>query len=327
MIRLPPADRSQGGSKMSDVQIGKSQVYASTLGLGTNAVGGHNLFANLEDEQGKEVLREALRNGITLLDTAYAYGHGRSEELIGEVLQEPEFDRARVILATKAAHVPGQPGVMDNSPEFLRNAVEDALGRLQTDYIDIFYIHFPDNKTPKNEAIAALAELKEAGKIRAIGVSNFSLDQIKEANAEGHLDVVQDKYSLLHREAETTLFPYLEANEISFIPYFPLASGLLTGKYTGTEQFEKEDRRLKNPDFQAPRFQEITGAVSQLKPLAKANDCTVAQLVLAWYLKSPHVAAVIPGAKQAAQVADNAKATDVHLSQTDYQTISDLFRF
>ena len=311
---------------MSDVQIGKSQVYASTLGLGTNAVGGHNLFQNLKDDQGKEVLREALRNGITLLDTAYAYGNGRSEELIGEVLQEPEFDRARVILATKAAHIPGQPGVMDNSPEFLRNAVEDALGRLQTDYIDIFYIHFPDTKTPKDEAIAALAELKEAGKIRAIGVSNFSLAQIKEANAQGHLDVVQDKYNLLHREAETTLFPYLEANQISFIPYFPLASGLLTGKYTGTEQFEATDRRQKSR-LQAPRFQEITAAVSQLKPLAKANDCTVAQLVLAWYLKSPHVAAVIPGAKQPAQVVDNAKATDVHLSSADYQTISDLFHF
>ena len=176
---------------MSDVQIGKSQVYASTIGLGTNAVGGHNLFANLEDEQGKEVLREALRNGITLLDTAYAYGHGRSEELIGEVLQEPEFDRARVILATKAAHVPGQPGVMDNSPEFLRNAVEDALGRLQTDYIDIFYIHFPDNKTPKNEAIAALAELKEAGKIRAIGcLQLFLRSNQRKPNAEDTADVV-----------------------------------------------------------------------------------------------------------------------------------------
>lgn len=312
---------------MSDVQIGKSQVYASTLGLGTNAVGGHNLFQNLEDEQGKAVVREALRNGITLLDTAYAYGHGRSEELIGEVLQEPEFDRARVILATKAAHIPGKPGVMDNSPEFLRNAVEDALSRLQTDYLDIFYIHFPDTNTPKAEAIAALAELKEAGKIRAIGVSNFSLDQIKEANTEGHLDVVQDKYSLLHREAEDHLFPYLEANEISFIPYFPLASGLLTGKYTGEEQFSQDDRRLKNPDFQSPRFQRITDTVSQLKPLARTNDCTVAQLVLAWYLKSPHVAAVIPGAKQANQVADNAKATDVHLSQVDYQTISDMFHF
>lgn len=134
---------------MADVQIGKSQVYASTLGLGTNKIGGHNLFKNLDDKVGKEVLRTALRNGVTLLDTAYAYGFGQSEKLIGEVLQEAEFDRARVIIATKAAQVPGNEEQLDNSPEFLQNAVEDALKRLQTEYIDIFYIHFPDEATKK----------------------------------------------------------------------------------------------------------------------------------------------------------------------------------
>lgn len=311
---------------MSDVRIGKSQVYASALGLGTNAVGGHNLFPGLDDENGKEIIRTALRNGITLLDTAYAYGLGRSEELIGEVLQEPEFDRARVIIATKAAHVPGNEGEKDNSPEFLRNAVEDALKRLKTSYIDIFYIHFPDHKTPKNEAVAALHELKEAGKIRAIGVSNFSLDQIKEANLEGYVDVVEDQYSLLHRHAETELFPYLKQHEISFVPFFPLASGLLTGKYTQELEFEDGDIRQDNPDFQSKRFKEIIAKVDQLKPMAAHHDADVAQLVLAWYLKNPDVAAVIPGAKRPDQVADNAKATDIHLSYDDYDFIDKLFK-
>ena len=215
---------------MSEIRIGKSQVYASNLGLGTNAVGGHNLFPDLNDETGKEVVRTALNEGLTLLDTAYAYGNGRSEELIGEVLQEKAYDRARVIIATKGAHDASQEGGFNNSPAFLEKAVEEALRRLKTDYLDIFYIHFPDKTTPKAEAIGALHRLKEAGKIRAIGVSNFSLEQIKEANANGFLDVVEDQYSLIHRETEA-LFPYLTSQHISFIPYFPLASGLLTGKY------------------------------------------------------------------------------------------------
>lgn len=311
---------------MSEVRIGKSRVYASALGLGTNAVGGHNLYPNLTDEMGKEVVRTALNNGITLLDTAYSYGQGRSEELIGEVLQEPEFDRSRVIVATKAAHDPSRGGKFNNSPEFLKEAVEAALKRLQTDYIDIFYIHFPDETTPKNEAVAALHELKEAGKIRAIGVSNFSLEQLKEANQDGYVDIVEDRFSLIHREVEKELFPYLKENHISFVPYFPLASGLLTGKYDKEADFEDSDFRSKNPDFKGERFKEIVAKVDQLKPLANNYDATVAQLVLAWYMKHPQVDVVIPGAKRAEQVEANAKAVDIRLTQTDFEQINDLFR-
>ncbi|MDU6523958.1 aldo/keto reductase [Enterococcus devriesei] len=311
---------------MSEVRIGKSRVYASALGLGTNAVGGHNLYPNLTDEMGKEVVRTALNNGITLLDTAYSYGQGRSEELIGEVLQEPEFDRSRVIVATKAAHDPSRGGKFNNSPEFLKEAVEAALKRLQTDYIDIFYIHFPDETTPKNEAVAALHELKEAGKIRAIGVSNFSLEQLKEANQDGYVDIVEDRFSLIHREVEKELFPYLKENHISFVPYFPLASGLLTGKYDKEADFEDSDFRSKNPDFKGERFKEIVAKVDQLKPLANNYDATVAQLVLAWYMKHPQIDVVIPGAKRAEQVEANAKAVDIRLTQTDFEQINDLFR-
>lgn len=311
---------------MSEVRIGKSRVYASALGLGTNAVGGHNLYPNLTDEMGKEVVRTALNNGITLLDTAYSYGQGRSEELIGEVLQEPEFDRSRVIVATKAAHDPSRGGKFNNSPEFLKEAVEAALKRLQTDYIDIFYIHFPDETTPKNEAVAALHELKEAGKIRAIGVSNFSLEQLKEANQDGYVDIVEDRFSLIHRELEKELFPYLKENHISFVPYFPLASGLLTGKYDKEADFEDSDFRSKNPDFKGERFKEIVAKVDQLKPLANNYDASVAQLVLAWYMKHPQIDVVIPGAKRAEQVEANAKAVDIRLTQTDFEQINDLFR-
>ncbi len=310
---------------MTDVQIGKSQVYVRSLGLGANAIGGHNLFPNLDEEEGKEIVRTALRNGINLIDTAYMYGEGRSEELIGDVLQEEAFDRNQVIIATKAAHRPEEPNKKDNSPEFLTQAVEEALTRLKTNYLDIFYIHFPDETTPKEEAIRALHQLKEAGKIRAIGVSNFTLEQLKEANAEGYVDVVEDEYSLIHRQAESELFPYLAEHSISFVPYFPLASGLLTGKYTQETTFSNDDIRSKKPDFQGDRFKKIVSAVDQLRPIAASYDATIPQLVLAWYMKNPAVAAVIPGAKQASQVADNAQALDIHLSATDYQAIDHLF--
>ncbi|MBA5267017.1 aldo/keto reductase [Enterococcus hirae] len=313
---------------MAEIRIGHSQVYAEQLGLGANAIGGHNLFANLKDETGKEVVRTALQNGINLIDTAYAYGNGRSEELIGEVLQENEFDRSRVIIATKAAHVLGQKGVFNNSPEFLTRSVEEALRRLQTDYIDIFYIHFPDKETPKNEAVAALNKLKEAGKIRAIGVSNFSMTQLKEANQDGYVDVVEDKFSLIHREAEKERWPYLEQHNISFVPYFPLASGLLTGKYhlNSLQSMAPDDPRKKNPDFQGERFEKIIQAVEQLAPIAKNNQASIAQLVLAWYMKNPRISVVIPGAKKPEQVRDNARALDIHLSSTDYHTIDQLFK-
>ncbi|MDT2677499.1 aldo/keto reductase [Enterococcus dongliensis] len=311
---------------MTDVRIGKSQVYASTLGLGANAVCGHNLYPDLSEEVGKEVIRTALNNGITLLDTAYSYGNGRSEELIGEVLQEAAFDRSRVILATKAAHDSQQPGKFNNSPKFLQQAVEHALQRLQTDYIDIFYIHFPDEMTPKNEAVAALQQLKEAGKIRAIGVSNFSLEQLKEANQDGYVDIVEDRFSLIHREHENDLFPYLKENKISFVPYYPLDSGLLTGKYDKETQFAPSDLRSKNPDFKGARFKAIITKVNQLEPIARDYDATIAQLVLAWYLKHPQIDVVIPGAKRPDQVAANAKAVDLQLTVEDFGKIDQLFK-
>lgn len=313
---------------MSEVKIGHSQVYAEAIGLGANAVGGHNLFSGLADETGKGVVRAALDNGLNLIDTAYIYGEGRSEQLIGEVLQEPAYDRSRIIIATKAAHLPDQPKKFDNSPEFLNKSVDEALERLQTDYIDIFYIHFPDEATPKNEAVAALHELKEAGKIRAIGVSNFTLDQLKEANQDGYVDIVQDQFSLIHRTAEKELFPYLEANEIGFVPYFPLASGLLTGKYDleSPKHFSEDDPRKNKPNFQGERYEQIITAVDQLKPLAEKYQATTAQLVLAWYIAHPRISFVIPGAKKPEQVADNAKALDIHLSLEDAQTIDQLFR-
>ncbi|WJV43371.1 aldo/keto reductase [Apilactobacillus kunkeei] len=307
------------------VKIGKSNVESTPLGLGTNAVGGNNLFPNLKDETGIQIVKTGLDSGITLLDTAFAYGMGHSEELIGQAIKG--YDRSKFVIATKAAQDTSDGDVkINNNPQFLKKSVDDALKRLQTDYIDIFYIHFPDDQTPKDEAVAALNEMKQEGKIKAIGVSNFSLDQIKEANKDGLVDVVEDQYSLLHRDAETEMFDYLRENNISFVPFFPLASGLLTGKYSEVVDFPENDIRHGNPDFTGERFKKIVEKVNNLKPLADKHGITTAQLVLAWYIKNPDVTVVIPGAKRPEQVQSNAKALNVSLSDEEYAQIDNDFR-
>lgn len=308
----------------ANVTIGKSDVESTPLGLGTNAVGGTNLFPNLQDQTGIEVVKAGLDNGIKLLDTAYVYGLGHSEELVGQAIKD--YDRHSFALATKGAHdFSSGSEVINNDPEFLTAQVEASLKRLQTDYVDIYYIHFPDDNTPKAEAVGALQRLKEQGKIRAIGVSNFSLAQIKEANADGYVDVVEDEYSLLHQENAQVMMPYLKDHQISFVPYFPLASGLLTGKYTSEVTFADGDIRSQMPDFTGERFKQILAAVDQLRPIAANHNADVAQVVLAWYMQNPLVSVVIPGAKRPEQVASNATAMQIELSVAEYETIVKAF--
>ncbi|GAA4718548.1 aldo/keto reductase [Brevibacillus fulvus] len=305
-------------------RLGKTDLYVNRIGLGTNAVGGHNIYPNLSEETGKEVVRTALDHGINFLDTAFIYGPERSEQLIGEVIKE-KGNRDQVIIATKGAHkfVDGKV-VFDNSPAFLKACVEDSLKRLQTDYIDLFYIHFPDENTPKDEAVGALKELKDQGKIRAIGVSNFSMEQLKEANKDGYVDVLQAEYNLLKREAEKELLPYTAEQQISFVPYFPLAAGLLAGKYTKETKFN--DGRAKNPLFQGEEFERNLAKVEQLREIAAAKQAEVAHVVLAWYLTRDSIDALIPGAKQPEQVVNNLKTLEVDLTPAEIEQISKIFQ-
>lgn len=303
---------------LNQIKIGKSAVETTTLGLGTNKVGGHNLFEGLENQDGYEVVRTALDSNIKLLDTAYAYGYGRSEEIIGDVIKD--YDRSNITIATKAAQDVNLDYKPNNNPEFLTQQIDHALKRLKTDYIDIFYIHFPDETTNKAEAIEALVKARDAGKIKAIGVSNFSLEQIKEANADDVIDVVEDHYSLVHRDAEKELIPYLNEHNITFVPYFPLASGILTGKYAKTDSG-------KFNQYSQAEFDQIIDAVEKVRGIAESKDATVAQVVLAWYLKNPNLGVVIPGARKAEQVKSNVKATAIELSDQEYHQIDAWFKF
>ena len=307
------------------VQFGKSAVVANPLGLGTNAVGGYNLFPGLDDGAGRKLVDAAIANGINLLDTAYVYGLGHSEQLVGQVVKDHR--REELVIATKGAHdfSTGRE-VIRNDPDFITQQVDQSLKRLGVDYIDIYYLHFPDHDTPKAEAVGALQRLREAGKIRAIGISNFNLDQIKEANADGYVDVVEDEFSLLHQDHLTEgMLDYLRDHQISFVPYFPLASGLLTGKYVQDVSFPADDIRSQIADFKQPRYGKILAAVDQVRPIADRHGATVAQTILAWYLQNQLITAVIPGAKRADQVISNAQAMNIQLTAGEYQTIETAF--
>lgn len=240
----------------------KTDIQISALGLGTNAVGGHNLFEGLNEEEGKDFVRAALDNGITFIDTADVYGKGRSEELVGEVLKE--YDRSQFVVATKGGS-DWRTGTRNKSPEYLRSALEDSLKRLQLDYVDLYYIHWPDDKTPIAEAIAELSRLKQEGKIKAIGVSNFSLDQLREANSTMEISAIQLEYHMLDRKIEENILPYCVENNISVVAYGPLAFGILGGNYTKDLQLEEGDWRNRVPLFQKGNFEKNIEIVEKLK--------------------------------------------------------------
>lgn len=305
------------------VQLGKSDLFVNPIGLGTNAVGGHNIYPDTDEEAGKELVRTAINNGINFIDTAYFYGIGRSEELIGEVIKETGR-RSDLVLASKVSPLFNGDNVLQvNTPSFLKKEVEASLKRLQTDYIDLMYIHFPDENTPKDEAVLALQDLKQEGKIRSIGVSNFNLQQLKEANQHGYVDIFQGKYNLIEREAKDIFFPYCEEKNISFVPYFPLASGLLTGKYT--KDTEISERHKKNPHFQGEAYLENLKKIERLREIASEKKVEVVHVVLAWYLTRGVIDAIIPGAKNAEQVLHNLRTLEVELTRDEIAEIDRIF--
>ncbi|MEC3640356.1 aldo/keto reductase [Bacillus halotolerans] len=304
--------------------LGQTNLQVKRIGFGANAVGGHNLFPNLNDETGKDLVRTALDGGVNFIDTAFIYGLGRSEELIGEVVQERGV-RDQLIIASKGAHKEVNGRIeLDNSRDFLRGEVEKSLKRLKTDYIDLYYVHFPDGKTPLAEVAGTLKELKDEGKIKAIGASNLNYQQLQEFNADGYLEVFQSEYSLIQRDAEKELLPYCEKHGISFIPYFPLASGLLTGKFTIDEAFD--DTRKDKPQFQGDTFIQNLKKVDKLKAVAEEKNAETAHVALAWLLTRPAVDAIIPGAKRPEQLKANLKTLDVELTDDEADFISRIFK-
>jgi len=285
-------------------RIGSLEV--SVIGLGTNNFGGR-----MDEPATQKVVDAALEAGINFFDTADIYGGTASEEQLGRTLGSR---RDEVIIATKFA-VPYEGMEGGGSPDYVRRAAAASLRRLGTDHIDLYQMHFPDQKTPIAETLGALGELVAAGTVRELGCSNFSVEQLRQAEAAAgsgpRFVSVQNQYSVLHRTPETDgVLEECTRQGLAFLPYFPLADGLLTGKYRPGEPPPAGTRLAGVPADRREKAmsQANLDKVAALTDLAESRGHTVLDLAFAWLLSRPALASVIAGATKPEQVAANARA-------------------
>lgn len=286
---------------MEQIEIGKSGLKASRIALGTWAIGGW-MWGGTDEAQSIATIRSAVERGVTLIDTAPAYGFGRSEEIIGKALSDGHL-RDRVQIATKLGLSWKDGNVYrDSRPTHIRKEIENSLRRLKTDVIDLYQVHWPDLETPIAETARVLDELRREGKIRAIGVSNYSIAQMKTFGAVAKLDAVQPPYNIFEREIEADVLPFAKAAGLTVLSYGALCRGLLTGKITAQSRFEGDDLRQSDPKFQPPRLAQYLAAVHALDALARERfGKTVLALALRWVLdQGPTIA--LWGARRPAQL-------------------------
>lgn len=299
--------------------LGTSSIRISPVIMGTWQAG-KDMWVGIDDAESTRAIKSAYDAGITTFDTAEVYGNGHSERIVGNALNGV---RDRVVIATK---------VFSNHLEYNQviDACHGSLKNLNTDYIDLYQIHWPPGtfgakKVPLEETMRAMTDLKAQGKIRAIGVSNFSRRQLEEAATYGRIDSLQPPYSLFWRKVEKDAFPYCRKNKITVLAYSSMAQGLLTGKFGRDHTFAKGDHRFRNKLFQPKNFKRVQEALDKLRPIAAANHITLGQLALAWIISQPGVCA-IAGARNSEQAVQNAAAGNVCLSDEDLASVDNIGR-
>jgi len=304
------------------------------VGFGAWAIGGW-MWGGTDQREAVRAIQAALDEGITLIDTAPAYGLGLSEELVGEAIAGR---RDQVVLATKCGlvwhsgggrfffHQDGKPVHRYLGGNSIRYELEQSLRRLRTDYVDLYQTHWQDSTTPIEETMTTLVDLRRQGKIRAIGVSNASVEDIRRYQRLGPMDTDQEKYSLLDRDHEAALVPYCREQGIALLAYSPLANGLLTGKIGPERGFSGDDLRRNNPRFSVENRVRIQGMLGQVRPIAEGHGLTLGQLAIAWTLAQPGITHALVGARNPRQAIENAGAADAVLSDEELAAISGAFR-
>jgi aryl-alcohol dehydrogenase-like predicted oxidoreductase len=285
------------------INISDTSLKPSRIALGTWAIGGW-MWGGTDEAEAIRTIHEAVDRGITLIDTAPVYGFGRSEEIVGKALAEGGR-RKRVLIATKVGldWKGGRP-FRDAGTTRIHREIEDSLQRLRTDVIDIYQVHWPDLKVPVEETAAAMADLLRAGKIRAIGVSNFSPAQMEAFRKVAPMHTAQPPYNLFERAIERDVLPYCRDKSIATLAYGALCRGLLAGRMTGQTQFAGDDLRKNDPKFQAPRFAQYLAAVERLDRFAQENyGKRVIHLALRWILDRQHSTIALWGARRPDQLA------------------------
>jgi aryl-alcohol dehydrogenase-like predicted oxidoreductase len=287
-------------SAMETIPIGTSGIAASRIALGTWAIGGW-MWGGSDLDESVHTIRSAIERGITLIDTAPVYGFGRSEEIVGLALSGGL--RSRAIIATKTGLEWRDGKVWRNSSAArIRKEVDDSLRRLRTDYIDLYQVHWPDPMVPVQETAGALARLLKEGKIRAIGVSNYSAGQMAAFREVAPIHSVQPPYNLFERDAEREVLPYAARHNLGVLCYGSLCRGLLSGKITRATRFTGDDLRRDDPKFQEPRFAQYLAAVAALDRFAKERyGLGVLALAVRWVLDQGDTIALW-GARRAEQL-------------------------
>ncbi len=306
---------------MEQIAIGASGLTASRIGLGTWAIGGL-MWGGTDEAQSIATIRAAVERGVTLIDTAPAYGFGRSEEIVGKALAEGGL-RNKVQIATKVGLGWKNGAVFrDLRPVRIRQDIEDSLRRLRTDVIDLYQVHWPDSETPLVETARALEDLRREGKIRAIGVSNFSPAQMDMFRAVARIDAVQPPYNLFEREIEADVLPYAKRTDLTVLSYGALCRGLLTGKITTGTRFGGDDLRKVDPKFQGRRFRQYLAAVDALDLLARERfDKSVLALAVRWVLdQGPTIA--LWGARRPDQMQPVEKIEGWHIDDATRKDIN-----
>jgi aryl-alcohol dehydrogenase-like predicted oxidoreductase len=307
------------------VRLGRTELQVSPICFGTWQLS-FRFWGQIDPKPIITAARRAHELGVNFYDTADAYGEGLAEEVLGEALAE--LPRDQIVIATKVYwRFPegGGDRYPDLSQDHILSACDASLRRLKLDYIDLYQCHAFDPVTRAEEIVSAMERLKQSGKVRAYGTSNWTVEQLRyAAQAGGSFASVQPPYSLLRRDIEADVLPFCAANDIGVLVYSPLQLGLLTGKYKGDERFE--DVRAKRAEFQGQRFATICDRVAKLKPIAQKYELTTVQLVLAATLMHPAITCAIVGIKRLEHIEEAAGAMGKSISRHDYYQVRDLLK-
>ncbi|MBT1249910.1 aldo/keto reductase [Bacillus licheniformis] len=309
---------------MEYINISGTSIESSRIGLGTWAIGGF-MWGGSDEKEAIQTIHAALDEGINLIDTAPAYGFGQSEEIVGKAVQQ-YGERDRVILATKSGLDWKQEQLYrDGSRERIIKEVDDSLKRLNTDYIDLYQVHWPDPLVLIEETAEAMKDLYDAGKIRAVGVSNFSPEQMDTFRAAAPLHTVQPPYNMFEREIEQDILPYAQDQGLTTLLYGSLCRGLLSGKMNEDHTFKGDDLRKRDPKFQKPRFKEYFEAVRKLDEFANERfGKSVLHLAARWVLDQPGASIALWGARRPDQIRPVSEITGWSLTESDQKAIDDI---
>ncbi len=310
---------------MEKRKLGTSDLEVSVIGFGAWGIGGKPFWPNQSNDESVRAIQKAFDFGINFFDTAPVYGFGRSERLIAKALKTK---RDKVILATKCGlrWEKESPGSIrkESSADSIRFEIEESLRRLETDFIDLYQVHWPDPATPFQETMEELVKLKEEGKILNIGLSNFSKEQMEECLKYGEFVSLQSMYNMLERDLEKDEIPFCKKKRIGVIPYSPLASGVLTGKYDKQTNFKDWRGKGLFGHFSGKVYESHIDKVEKLKSIASNYGKKVYHLAINWLLAQEGVSTAIVGVKKAAQIQDNQQATGWEISGDDMKKIGEL---